>query len=422
MMRATLISRVAATASVAAAFLLAMAGVGQAAVSVSDLDHGVTATDLANSIVGGGVSISNVTYTGDDRGAGTFSGGAPSIGFDSGAVLDSGKVQTVAGDTTCSGGVEGPNDCHEPPVDNSNSTDFGTPGDADLTALSGQNTGDAAVLEFDFVPAASTVEFSYVFSSEEYNTYANTNFNDVFGFFINETNCALVPSTSDPVTINTINNGNPGGDTTPHHPELFRDNVRPSPTIDTQMDGLTVVLTCTAPVDAGQTNHMKLAIADASDTALDSAVFLQGGSFVSTEGKISARGTVLTAQGPSIGFSAANDCTPSLSTRPSIVGTATGARIWTKSTVTASDCTDQPPTSTLGFDTQTGTATGTFGPAAPGGRNGQTGTLQWTYYDNSPDTVQFTLKDSSNTVVFQAASQTPTAFRGSPGGVWTFGP
>jgi hypothetical protein len=140
------------------------------------------------------------------------------------------------------------------------------------------------------------------------------------------------------------------------------------------------------------------------------------------QGKISARGTVQTAQGPAIGFSAANNCDPSLSTRPSVVGTATGARIWTKSTVTASDCTDQPPTSTLGFDTQTGTATGTFGPAAPGGRNGQTGTLQWTYYDNSPDTVQFTLRDSSNTVVFQAAEQTPTAFRGTPSGVWTFGP
>ncbi len=83
------------------------------------------------------------------------------------------------------------------------------------------------------------------------------------------------------MSVNTINNGNPGGDTTPHHPELFRDNVNPSPTIDSQMDGLTTVLTCQATVNAGQTNHIKLAIADGSDSALDSAVFIQAGSFTS---------------------------------------------------------------------------------------------------------------------------------------------
>ncbi len=138
-------------------------------------------------------------------------------------------------------------------------------------------------------------------------------------------------------------------------------------------------------------------------------------------GKISARGTVGTAQGPAIAFSAANDCNPTLSTRPSTVGTTAGGRIWTKTNVTASSCTDQLPPSPLGFDTQTGTASGTFGPSAPGGRNGQQGTLQWTYRD-SPDTVQFTLRDSSNTVVFQANQQTPSSYSGSPGGVWTFAP
>jgi hypothetical protein len=137
-----------------------------------------------------------------------------------------------------------------------------------------------------------------------------------------------------------------------------------------------------------------------------------------SQGKISARGTVQTAQGPTIGFSAANSCDPPQSTGPSIVAATSGARIWTKSTVTESTCTDQPP----GFDTQTGNATGTFGPAAPGGRNGQEGTLEWTYHDGSPDTVQFTLRDSSSTVVFQVDSQTPAALNGTPGGVWTSGP
>jgi hypothetical protein len=248
---------------------------------VQDMDHGVTATDLANALVGTAVTVSNVTYSGATRAGGKFSGDPSIIGFGSGIVLGSGKVQTVPGDPACSVGVEGPNNCNEK-SGGDNTTNFGTPGDPDLTAASGFQTFDASILEFDFVPQFANVQFKYVFSSEEYSNYSNTQFNDVFAFFVNGTNCALVPGTSNPVSVNTINNGNDvGGDTTPHHPELFRDNVNPAPSIDTQMDGLTTVLACNATVNASQTNHMKLAIADASDAALDSAVFLQGQSLIS---------------------------------------------------------------------------------------------------------------------------------------------
>ena len=96
-----------------------------------------------------------------------------------------------------------------------------------------------------------------MFSSDEYNNFSNSSFNDVFAFFVNGVNCATVPGTGEPVSINTINNGNPGGDPTPHNPQLYIDNVRPTPTLDTQMDGLTTVLTCDAAVNAGQSNHMK---------------------------------------------------------------------------------------------------------------------------------------------------------------------
>jgi hypothetical protein len=252
--------------------------------TVADLNNGTTPSAMANALVGGGVTVSNVTYTGDNRAAGKVTGGTGIIGFDSSIVLDSGKAQTYSTDPQCSKGVEGPNLCHEKggPNGNSNSTAFGTAGDADLTALSGFPTFDASVLQFDFVPTFSTVQFKYVFSSEEYSDYSNTSFNDVFGFFVNGTNCALVPGTNQPVSVNTINNGNDvGGDPTPHSPSLFIDNVNPAPHLNTEMDGLTVVLTCNANVTAGQSNHMKLAIADASDAILDSAVFIQAGSLVS---------------------------------------------------------------------------------------------------------------------------------------------
>jgi len=218
-----------------------------------------TATALAQLLAGPGVPISNATLTGDPSAAGTFSAGLPSIGIDSGVVLSSGRVADVAG----------PNSAPD------TTTDFSTPGDADLdTILTTTTSFDAIVLEFDFVPQGNSTTFSYVFSSEEYNEYVNSSFNDVFAFYVNGVNCALV--NGNPVSINSINNGNPFGSLPNSNPQFFVNNE--SGTLDTEMDGLTTPLQCTASVNPGVTNHIKLAIADADDTSLDSAVFIQAGS------------------------------------------------------------------------------------------------------------------------------------------------
>ncbi len=52
------------------------------------------------------------------------------------------------------------------------------------------------------------------------------------------------------------------------------------PPFGTQFDGFTTVLTATRTLTANATHHIKLVIADQSDCILDSAVFLQTGSFV----------------------------------------------------------------------------------------------------------------------------------------------
>ena len=229
-----------------------------------DLSGPLTPTDLANLLAGTGLSISNVSYTGAEVAAGTFTGGTGIVGFEQGIILSSGSVANVVG----------------PNNDDSVSQSNNTPGDPDLnTIVAPRTTNDAAVLEFDFVPSTSTLTFSYVFASDEYNEFVNSNFNDVFAFFVNGTNCATV--NGQPVSINTINNGNPLG-TNATNPQLYRNND-PSDGgggIDTEMDGLTVVLVCSASVNAGATNHMKLAIADTSDRIYDTNVFLQAGSFV----------------------------------------------------------------------------------------------------------------------------------------------
>jgi hypothetical protein len=248
-----------------AGFMAIDAGAGGGLV-ITKLGGPVEPEDLANGLVGKGITVSNVTYSGDTTAAGQFSGGDGIIGFGSGMVMSSGDVNDLPG----------------PNALDDLTTSFGGAGDTDLETLSGFETFDAAVLEFDFVPDSPQVAFQYVFASDEYNEYVNTQYNDVFAFFINGTNCALVEG--DPVSINTINNGNPdpGEDPTTSHPDLYVNNDLDNGggSLNTEMDGLTTVLTCQAAANPGVDNHMKLAIADASDEDYDSAVFLQAGSFI----------------------------------------------------------------------------------------------------------------------------------------------
>lgn len=247
--------------------MLIGAPAASAAVTTQSLGD-LTPTQLAGALVGSGVTVSNAQFTGANVAGGTFSGGGTGagaiIGFDQGVILSSGAIASVPG----------------PNSSDSTSTGNGQAGDADLDALLpvGQTSQDAAVLTFDFTADASSVSFQYVFSSEEYNEFVGSGFNDVFGFFVNGTNCASV--NGQPVSVDTVNGGDPFG-TGASNPSLFRNNDPNDPgppTIDTQMDGLTTVLTCVAPVSSIETNTMKLAIGDVGDSAYDSNVFIEAGS------------------------------------------------------------------------------------------------------------------------------------------------
>ena len=90
-------------------------------------------------------------------------------------------------------------------------------------------------------------------------------------------NIAVIPETTIPVTINNLNCGNPylSDD---KYCSLFNNNEGLTD-FDTEMDGFTVVLTATTAVNPGL-NHIKLAIADAGDSSLDSNVLIKGESFV----------------------------------------------------------------------------------------------------------------------------------------------
>ncbi len=234
--------------------------------SVAPVGGGVNASSMAAALLStsSGIVINSATYTGANGASGTFETGTDIVGIDRGILLTSGAVQTVLGPNDDSGAGE----------DNSR------PGDAQLDGLiPGGSTQDASVLTIHFTPTGNRVQFSYVFASEEYNEFVGSQFNDVFAFFVGGTNYAVLPGTSTPVAINNVNCGNPPF-SPPTNCSYFIDNTAGG--LNTQMDGMTTVLTFTAPVNPGVQNTLRLAIADVSDGVWDSAVFLAGGSFTDT--------------------------------------------------------------------------------------------------------------------------------------------
>jgi len=236
-----------------------------------NLGSGLTLEDIIAALVGtSSIAISNVRFTGSDSALGVFTGGTGIIGFEQGIVLSSGRVASVVG----------------PNQDDAMTWNHGRPGDPDLDSLiPAFQTEDACILEFDFeCPNVRAIGFEYVFSSEEYNEFVNNNYNDVFGFFVNGKNIALLPDGQTVVSINNVNGGNPLGDSA-SNPQYYRNNDEcqfstvPSCPFNTEMDGLTVVLIAKAKINPG-VNHIKLAVADVGDGRYDSNVFLKGQSFV----------------------------------------------------------------------------------------------------------------------------------------------
>jgi len=246
---------------------LVLATTSQQALAALVVTETNNANTLVTNILGPGITVVGTpTYTGADTASGTFTGGASAgISIPAGILLTSGKA----------GGAVGPNDLDNYTANN------GLAGDAQLTALiPGYSTHDATSLEFTFTSAGGDLYFNYVFASEEYNEFTNSSFNDVFGFFLDGVNIALIPGTSTPVSINNVNGGNPLG-TGASNPALYNNND-PSdgvPVFDIQYDGFTDVFQAKVLGLSAGNHTIKLAIADAGDWVLDSGVFIQGGSF-----------------------------------------------------------------------------------------------------------------------------------------------
>ncbi len=289
------------------------------------VSNGASPSTLVNSLIGSGVTVSNITFQGVFNSGGVYQAGsftasgtvATNLGITSGVVLCTGKTSDIVlTPTTTAPGASNfsssglSSTCSNGEVRQGGSCPIYI---NDLDELAGTvNYYNAAILEFDFVAANTNISFRYVFGSEEYDqtgsfaiNYNCSSYNDKFGFILsgpgisggqgytnNGKNIARLSNGSE-VSINSVNNGVVGSNGgSPSAAKCTAANSSwlngsataefNGPIYGIQFNGNTKVLTASqSGLTAGSTYHIKLIITDANDGAYDSGVFIEAGSFSS---------------------------------------------------------------------------------------------------------------------------------------------
>ncbi|MUH37866.1 gliding motility-associated C-terminal domain-containing protein [Zobellia amurskyensis] len=200
------------------------------------------------------------------NGIGYFEANGSDFPYEEGIVLSTGQAKFA----------EGPND----DIHDAGSKEW--VGDADLKAITGSDIlFNASYIQFDFVPHTNHISFNFLFASEEYQENFQCTFGDVFAFILTDsngvsTNLAIIPNSKLPVSVTTIRPGVEGecvGRNLPYFDKINGDDSAIS------FHGQTTSLTAESPVVPGDSYTIKLVIADNRDSQVDSAVFLEAGSF-----------------------------------------------------------------------------------------------------------------------------------------------
>ncbi len=291
--------------------ILNIPAITQAQMIVTDNAPYNTANYLINNVFSDGtVQINNVQVFGQAGQYGYFGNGLAAVGMDSGIVLSTWHLGSVSNSPLAPNwGFPAPGN-----VNNTTGINFGFPwmGTAasnNLLSVSGSVPGllganfapasdvnSACAISFDFIPTQDTMEFKFVFASSEWNTFPCTGFNDVFGFFVsgpgmaasfnsppgftNTDNVAFVPGTNIPITISSITHPTQTGSCNQsYNTQYYAAGNSGGLTLSAK----TTVLTIQFPVQICNVYNFTMAIANAGDVALQSAVFMEGNSFGGTQ-------------------------------------------------------------------------------------------------------------------------------------------
>lgn len=229
------------------------------------------------------ITVSNVKYNGDLRSLGGFSNSSKYYLMKRGIILSTGNAED---------GI-GPNSSADMGLA------LGSSGSLKLDAISSERTFDACELTFDFVPSFDSINFNFIFASEEYPEYVNKGVNDIFGFFIEDLSSGVVKNLATvgikkiPVNVDNINDQRnaqwfiKNGVWDPQNIMQWKNDPGLGELALTyEYDGFTTILNAGTSVVPGRMYRITFAIADAGDRLYDSAVFLEAGSFVAyKEGK-----------------------------------------------------------------------------------------------------------------------------------------
>jgi len=224
-----------------------------------------SAIQMAQTIFGDGVEVISASYTGDRDSSGIYSNGdAISPGVvpsDTGVMFSTGDLR----------GFTNNNFFQSNQSANTTTTSSGPNGVADFNAAAGAQTYDASFLDVDFIPTGDVMTMQFVFSSEEYPEFAVGAFQDFFGVWINGSLVPLSVGDGD-IDPNNLNGGS--------NSNLFINNTQDQ--FNTEMDGFTVTMTLTIPVNSGEVNSIRIGIADVTDANYDSTVLIAANSVQTT--------------------------------------------------------------------------------------------------------------------------------------------
>lgn len=235
-------------------------------------DSGYTVEELVRDVLinSNCAETSNYSsFTGTEQnvnGIGYFNANNTDFAYKEGIILSTGRASDAKGPNT---GIN----------------DSGTenwPGDKDLIAVT--NTGNlfnATYIQFDFVPLTNSISFNFLFASEEYQENYQCIYSDVFAFILTDSqgvsrNLAIVPGTNQPVRATTIRPGIEGQCDARNTDFFGKINGANDPI---SFHGQTESLKAESLVTPGESYSIKLVISDNQDSQVDSAVFLEAGSF-----------------------------------------------------------------------------------------------------------------------------------------------
>ena len=201
--------------------------------------------------------------------------------LDSGLIMSTGAARDIVGPNNTTG----------------KTTHYLSIGDPNLSKMIGRKkTFDLSAIRILFIPKYDSISFNYFFASEEYPEYVNSNVNDVFGFFLKQKssgemiNLAVLPDGKTSVCVDEINSES---NSNFYRANGFLEKGKLSKWAKDlkggemasyfQMDGYTTLLSAGAKVIPGEVYDIIMIIADVGDARYDSAIFLQAGSFTSSQ-------------------------------------------------------------------------------------------------------------------------------------------